>query len=81
MEPVERGKGMSLVDDVFGGAIPATGFPRSNEESVTAAGAGYLAGFPVVDFRGDGLRRQISRRRFLRHAFRNCRVACVSRKP
>jgi elongation factor G len=51
MEPVERGKGVEFVDDVFGGAIPRNWIPSVERGIREAAARGYLAGFPVVDFR------------------------------
>ena len=51
MEPVERGKGVEFVDDVFGGAIPRNWIPSVEKGIRDAAARGYLAGFPVVDFR------------------------------
>src|SRR5256885_9646196 len=50
MEPVERGKGVEFVDDVFGGAIPKNWIPSVEKGIRDAAARGYLAGFPVVDF-------------------------------
>jgi len=51
MEPVERGKGVEFVDDVFGGAIPKNWIPSVEKGIRDAAARGFLAGFPVVDFR------------------------------
>jgi elongation factor G len=51
MEPVERGKGIEFVDDIFGGAIPKNWIPSVEKGIREAAARGYLAGFPVVDFR------------------------------
>ncbi len=51
MEPVERGKGIEFVDDIFGGAIPKNWIPSVEKGIRDAAARGYLAGFPVVDFR------------------------------
>jgi elongation factor G len=51
MEPAERGKGIEFVDDVFGGAIPRNWIPSVEKGIRDAAARGYLAGFPVVDFR------------------------------
>src|SRR6201993_609873 len=50
-EPVERGKGIEFVDDVFGGAIPKNWIPSVEKGIREAAARGFLAGFPVVDFR------------------------------
>src|SRR5882762_1639676 len=51
MEPIERGKGIEFVDDVFGGAIPRNWIPSVERGIREAAARGYLAGFPMVDFR------------------------------
>jgi elongation factor G len=51
MEPVERGKGIEFVDDIFGGSIPKNWIPSVERGIREAAARGYLAGFPVVDFR------------------------------
>lgn len=51
MEPVERGKGVEFVDDIFGGAIPKNWIPSVEKGIRDAAARGFLAGFPVVDFR------------------------------
>jgi elongation factor G len=51
MEPLPRGAGFEFVDDIFGGAIPKNWIPSVEKGIVDAAERGYLAGFPVVDFR------------------------------
>jgi elongation factor G len=51
MEPLVRGSGFEFVNDIFGGAIPKNFIPAVEKGIVEAAGRGYLAGFPVVDFR------------------------------
>ncbi len=51
MEPLPRGSGFEFVDDVFGGAIPKNFIPSVEKGIRAAAERGYLAGFPVVDFR------------------------------
>jgi len=50
-EPLERGKGVEFVDDVFGGAIPKNWIPSVERGIREAAARGFLAGFPVTDFR------------------------------
>jgi len=50
-EPIERGKGIEFVDDVFGGAIPNNWIPSVEKGLRDAAARGYLAGFPMTDFR------------------------------
>ncbi|MGE5324185.1 MAG: elongation factor G, partial [Actinomycetota bacterium] len=51
MEPMERGKGFEFVNDIFGGAIPKNFIPAVEKGIVEAAQRGFLAGYPVVDFR------------------------------
>ena len=51
MEPIERGKGIEFVDDIFGGAIPKNWIPSVEKGIRDSAARGYLAGFPVTDFR------------------------------
>ncbi len=51
MEPNERGKGFEFVNDIFGGSIPKNYIPAVEKGVVEAAARGFLAGFPVVDFR------------------------------
>jgi elongation factor G len=50
-EPAERGKGVEFVDDVFGGAIPRNWIPSVEKGIRDTAVRGYLAGFPMTDFR------------------------------
>jgi elongation factor G len=50
-EPIERGKGIEFVDDVFGGAIPKNWIPSVEKGMRDAAARGFLAGFPMTDFR------------------------------
>ena len=51
MEPTARGAGFKFVNDIFGGAIPKNFIPAVEKGIVAAAERGYLAGYPVVDFR------------------------------
>jgi elongation factor G len=51
MEPLPRGAGFDFVDDVFGGAIPKNWIPSVEKGIRDSAERGFLAGFPVVDFR------------------------------
>ncbi len=51
MEPLPRGKGIEFIDDIFGGAIPKNWIPSVEKGIRDSAERGYLAGFPVVDFR------------------------------
>ncbi len=50
-EPCERNKGIEFVDDVFGGAIPRNWIPSVERGIREAAARGFLAGFPMTDFR------------------------------
>jgi elongation factor G len=51
MEPMARGGQFEFVNDIFGGAIPKNYIPAIEKGIKDAAARGYLAGFPVVDFR------------------------------
>jgi elongation factor G len=51
MEPLPRGRGIEFVDDVFGGAIPKNWIPSVEKGLRDSAERGFLAGFPVTDFR------------------------------
>ena len=51
MEPLVRGSEFEFVNDIFGGAIPRNFIPAVEKGIKDAAGRGYLAGYPVVDFR------------------------------
>ena len=51
MEPMPRGSGFEFVNDIFGGAIPRNYVPAVEKGIVESAARGYLAGFPVVDFK------------------------------
>jgi elongation factor G len=46
-----RGGGFVFENDIFGGAIPKNYIPAVEKGIVEAAARGYLAGFPVVDFK------------------------------
>jgi elongation factor G len=50
-EPLQRGAGVEFVDDIFGGAIPKNWIPSVERGIRDTAARGYLAGFPLVDFR------------------------------
>ena len=51
MEPLPRGGEFEFVNDIFGGSIPKNFIPAVEKGVKDAASRGYLAGFPVVDFR------------------------------
>jgi elongation factor G len=51
MEPMPRGGGFEFASEVFGGAIPRNFIPAIEKGIVESAARGYLAGYPVVDFR------------------------------
>jgi elongation factor G len=51
MEPLPRGGEFEFVNDIFGGAIPKNFIPAVEKGIKDAAARGYLAGFPVVDFK------------------------------
>ena len=51
MEPLPRGAGFEFVNDIFGGAIPKNFIPAVEKGIIESAARGYLAGYPVVDFR------------------------------
>ena len=51
VEPLPRGSGFEFVNDIFGGAIPRNWVPSVERGIRESAARGYLAGYPVVDFR------------------------------
>jgi elongation factor G len=51
MEPLPRGGGFEFVNEIFGGAIPRQFVPAVEKGIVESAARGYLAGYPVVDFK------------------------------
>jgi elongation factor G len=51
MEPLPRGAGFEFSSEVFGGAIPRNFIPAIEKGIVESAVRGYLAGYPVVDFK------------------------------
>jgi elongation factor G len=51
MEPLPRGGGFVFENDVFGGAIPRNFIPAVEKGIQESAARGYLAGYPVVDFK------------------------------
>ncbi len=51
MEPTARGGGFEFANEIFGGAIPRQFVPAVEKGIVESASRGYLAGYPVVDFK------------------------------
>ncbi len=51
MEPLPRGGGFEFENEVFGGAIPRNFIPAVEKGIVESAVRGFLAGYPVVDFK------------------------------
>jgi elongation factor G len=51
MEPLARGTGFEFVNDIFGGSIPKNFIPAVEKGIIETASRGFLAGYPVVDFR------------------------------
>ncbi len=51
VEPLPRGKDFEFVDDIYGGAIPRNFIPAVEKGIQEVRRKGYLAGFPMVDFR------------------------------
>jgi elongation factor G len=51
MEPLARGGKFEFANEIFGGSIPRNFIPAVEKGIVEAAAKGYLAGFPVVDFK------------------------------
>jgi len=51
MEPLARGAKFEFANEIFGGAIPKNFIPAVEKGIVEAAEHGYLAGYPMVDFK------------------------------
>jgi elongation factor G len=51
VEPLPRGSDFQFVDDIFGGAIPRQFVPAVEKGIQEARLRGFLAGFPMVDFK------------------------------
>ena len=51
VEPLPRGSDFQFVDDIFGGSIPRQFVPAVEKGIQDARVRGYLAGFPMVDFK------------------------------
>jgi elongation factor G len=51
MEPLPRGGGFEFSNDIFGGAIPRQYIPAVEKGIIESAERGFMAGYPVVDFK------------------------------
>jgi elongation factor G len=51
VEPLSRGADFEFVDDIYGGAIPRNFIPAVEKGIQEARRKGFLAGYPMVDFR------------------------------
>jgi len=51
LEPLPRGANFEFVNEIFGGSIPRNYIPAVEKGIIEAAQTGFLAGFPMVDFR------------------------------
>jgi elongation factor G len=51
VDPLPRGAKFEFANEIFGGAIPRNFIPAVEKGIVEAAEKGYLAGFPMVDFK------------------------------
>jgi elongation factor G len=84
MEPLPRGGGFEFGNEVFGGAVPRNFIPAIEKGIVESAARGYLAGFPVVDFKAtvyDGSYHDVDSNEMSfkmagRLAFRKCMESC-----
>jgi elongation factor G len=84
MEPLPRGGGFEFANEIFGGSIPRQFVPAVEKGIVESATRGYLAGYPVVDFKAtvfDGSYHDVDSNEMSfkvagRLAFRKCMEAC-----
>ncbi len=51
MEPLPRGAKFEFANEIFGGSIPRNFIPAVEKGIIEAAENGFLAGFPMVDFK------------------------------
>ena len=51
MEPLPRGANFEFANEIFGGSIPKNFIPAVEKGIVEAAAIGFLAGYPMVDFK------------------------------
>ena len=84
MEPLPRGSGFEFGVEIFGGSVPRQFIPAVEKGIVESAARGYLAGYPVVDFKAtiyDGSYHDVDSNEMSfkmagRLAFRKCMEAC-----
>ncbi len=84
MEPLPRGGGFEFGIEVFGGSVPRQFIPAVEKGIVESAARGYLAGYPVVDFKAtiyDGSYHDVDSNEMSfkmagRLAFRKCMEMC-----
>lgn len=84
MEPLDRGQKFQFANEIFGGAIPRNFVPAIEKGIIEAAANGYLAGYPVVDFKAtvyDGSYHDVDSSEMAfkiaaRKAFKNAMAAC-----
>ena len=51
MEPLPRGANFEFANEIFGGSIPKNFIPAVEKGIIEIAEKGYLAGYPMVDFK------------------------------
>ena len=51
VEPLKRGADFSFVNEIFGGSIPRQFVPAVEKGILEARDRGYIAGYPMVDFK------------------------------
>jgi elongation factor G len=84
MEPLPRGSGFEFGVEIFGGSVPRQFIPAVEKGIVESAARGYLAGYPVVDFKAtiyDGSYHDVDSNEMSfkmagRLAFRKCMESC-----
>ena len=77
VEPLPRGADFEFVDEIFGGSIPRQFVPAVEKGIQDARMRGYLAGYPMVDFRAVGVRRLVPPGRLERAVVQDGRLAGV----
>jgi elongation factor G len=89
IEPLPRGEKFQFANEVFGGAIPRQYIPAVEKGIIEAAEQGFLAGFPVTDFKVtvyDGsyhdvdsseMAFKLAGRKAFRNAMQQCRPALL----